>query len=97
MKKYKRRIEIKAISADDVLLREQVTALTQQFASFPDVLRDSLGTTLSSMIDAKMDSFRKEITSINKVKAAPRPSATSSNNHQEVKSFEQQQAVNTAA
>ena len=97
MKKYKRRIEIKAVSAEDILLREQVSALTQQFASFPDILRESLGTTLSSMIDAKMDSFRTEISNINKVKAAPRPTTTSSNGNQHSKSIEQQQAVDTTA
>ena len=97
MKKYKKRIEIKAISAEDILLREQVSALTQQFASFPDVLRESLGTTLSSMMDAKMDSFRREISNINKVQAAPRQSTAPTNNYKHGNSFEQQQAVNTTA
>jgi hypothetical protein len=51
MKKNEKRVEIKAVNAEDTLLREQVTALAHQFANLPQLLEDSLGSSLKSMID----------------------------------------------
>jgi hypothetical protein len=60
---------IKAVAAEDTLLREQVAALTDQFSNLPEIIKESLGISIQSLMDKKLDSFRSEIYNVNKVQA----------------------------
>lgn len=93
MKKHEKRIEIKAVTAEETLLREQVSALTHQFTHLPQLLENSLGTSLKSLIDAKIDNIRREFADINKIQ--PRNEPTRGNKQQPT--YEQRNAINTTS
>ena len=85
-KKYKKRVEIKAVSADNILLREEMTAISEQFSRLPELMKDILGSTLSTMVDDKLEQLRAEVS-----KVSPRtPIAQPERTH------EQRQAVDAA-
>ena len=93
MKKNEKKVEIKAVNAEDTLLREQVTALAHQFANLPQLLEDSLGSSLKSMIDSKIDNMRREIADINKIQ----PVKETSREHKREPTYEQRNAIDTTS
>jgi len=93
MKKHIKRVEIKAVTAEDTLLREQVCALTHQFTHLPQLLEDSLGSSLKSMIDEKIDNIRRELASINKIQ----PKNESQRETKPQQTYEQRNAINTTS
>ena len=87
MKKFKRRVEISAVSVENTLLKEEVAALRLESASFSQLL---------SKMDAKMDSLKMELAEVNKVKAVPRqPERETFAPFRQT--IEQQNAINTTA
>jgi hypothetical protein len=91
MKKNVKIVEIKAVNAEETLLREQVTALAHQFTNLPQLLENSIGSSLKSMIDAKIENMRREIADINKIK----PRNGSENKQEPI--YEQRNAINTTS
>ena len=90
MKKHKRTVMIKAVAAEDTLLREQVAALTDQFSNLPEMIKESLGVSLQSLMDRKFDSFRNEIFNVNKVQATTQIPKKQNETQQ---SYEQKSAI----
>ena len=93
MKKNVKRVEIKAVNAEETLLREQVTALAHQFTNLPQMLENSLGSSLKSMIDAKIDNMRREIADIDKIQPRSEPSRE----NKREPTYEQRNAINTTS
>jgi len=64
MKKHKRRAAIREVSANELLLQEQVNALTAQISSLPALIKDSLGT---SNLSEKINGLERELAHIKKI------------------------------
>ena len=77
MKKHKRRIEVREVSAREILLQQQIDALTNQFASVPEMLsemkmfRESLSSSISSIVQNQLKNS-PEIADIQKIAARER-------------------------
>jgi len=69
MKKYKRKAEVSVVSARDIILQEQIDNLSNQFASFPDMLRDSLSSSISSIVQQQVQAMTSEIADIHRISA----------------------------
>ncbi|CAG5104847.1 Oidioi.mRNA.OKI2018_I69.chr1.g1599.t1.cds [Oikopleura dioica] len=87
MKKFKRRVEISAVSLENNLLKEEVSALRLESASFSQLL---------AKMDAKMDALKIELAEVNKIKATTREQPRESFN-QSRQTTEQQNAIHTTA
>ena len=64
MKKHRKKAAVRAISAQDLLLQEQVNALTTQITNLPTLIRDSLGTTL---MNDKIEQLERELAQVKKI------------------------------
>ena len=91
-KKNLRKAGIRAISAAELQLQEQVAALTAQLAAVPDIIRETLGQSVNSAVSDQMHAIRNEIGEIKKIS-----SKAASNTWKEERRQEQAQHVQTAA
>jgi len=73
MKKHKRKPSVNVINTKDLILQEQIDALSAQLASFPEMIRDSLTTSISSIVQQQIRSLQPETGDINKVSAKHEP------------------------
>ena len=69
MKKYKRKAEVSVISARDIILQEQIDNLSNQFASFPEMIRESLTTSISSIVQQQVQAMTSDIADIHRISA----------------------------
>jgi hypothetical protein len=82
MKKYKRKPGVNVISARDIILQEQIDNLSSQFASFPDMIRESLNVSISSIVQQQVKAMTSEIADIHRI-SAKKESQKSSENQQQ--------------
>jgi hypothetical protein len=81
MKKYKRKPEVNVISARDIILQEQIDNLSTQFASFPDMIRESLSVSISSFVQQQVQAMTSDIADIHRI-SAKKESQKTTENHQ---------------
>ena len=67
MKKHKRKPNVNVINTRDLILQEQIDTLSAQFATFPDMIRDSLTSSISSIVQQQIRSIQSETGDINKI------------------------------
>lgn len=69
--KHRNKPTIKAVSAGEIQLQEQVEALTKQLAAVPELIRDALGQSVNQMVSTQMASIRDEIGTIKENSSRP--------------------------
>jgi hypothetical protein len=88
MKKYKRKPDVNVISARDIIFQEQTDNLSSQFASFPDMIRESLSVSISSIVQQQVKAMTSEIADIHRI-SAKKESQKSTENQQQNNNFKQ--------
>ena len=88
MKKYKRKPEVNVISARDIILQEQIDNLSTQFASFPDMIRESLSVSISSIVLQQVQAMTSDIADIHRI-SAKKESQKTTENYQRNNNFKQ--------
>jgi hypothetical protein len=73
MKKHRRKPNVNVISTRDLVFQEQIDELSAQFASFPDIIRESLTSSISSIVQQQIRYLQPETSAINKIAAKPSP------------------------
>ena len=69
--KHRCKPTIKAVSAGELQLQEQVAALTAQLAAVPDIIKEALGTSVKQAVSTQLHSIRDEIGDITKSSSRP--------------------------
>jgi hypothetical protein len=69
MKKYRRKAEVSVISARDIILQEQIDNLSCQFASFPEMIRESFTSSISSIVQQQVQAMTSDIADIHRISA----------------------------
>ena len=69
--KYKCKPVIKAVSAGELLLQEQVAALTAQLSAVPDLIKTALGQSVDSAVTNQLSSIRDDIGEIKRFSSRP--------------------------
>lgn len=64
MKKHRKKATVRAVSAQEIILQEQVNALTIQITNLPALIKESLGT---SMMSEKIERLERELAYVNKI------------------------------
>jgi len=69
--KHRNKPTIKAVSAGELQLQEQVETLSKQLAAVPELIRDALGQSVNQMVSSQMSSIRDEIGAIKENSSRP--------------------------
>jgi hypothetical protein len=65
MAKHRKKAKVRAVSAQEIILQEQVNALTMQITNLPALIKESLGT---SMMSEKIKRLERELAYVNKIR-----------------------------
>ena len=65
--KYKKKVEVRAISTQDILLEEKMNALTERFASIPQMIQSSMENSLTSLMKSKIETLEQELAEIKRI------------------------------
>ena len=65
--KYKKKVEVRAISTQDILLEEKMNALTERFATIPQMIQNSMENSLTSLMRNKIENLEQELAEIKRI------------------------------